>query len=165
MFELKNKPWWSFLDESCQELLLESEMLLSREQTMRTNFHDYAFIVFPAAKAYEGFLKKLFLEMGLIKEHQFEGRSFRIGKALNPSIDERSREDDDWIYDKLKDMCNLDLPEFLWETWKESRNLIFHWFPNHKNAITLDEARERLEMIIKAMDIAFEDCRIATGNK
>lgn len=161
MFNLKQKPWWSYLDESCQELINESVMLFEREVTMRSNFHDYAFVVFPAAKAYEGLLKKIFFDLGLIGRDLFEGQHFRIGKALNPSIEERFRGDGDWVYGRLGEMCNPKLPEFLWETWKESRNLVFHWFPQHKNAITLEEAQARLEMIIKAIDLAFEDCRVS----
>lgn len=159
---IKSEKWWGYLDESCQELLVESFVLMAREETADQKFHDYAFVVFPAAKAYEGFLKKLFLDMGLIRQDQYEGKHFRIGKALNPSIEDRFRQDDDWVYDRLKAQCNPKLPDTLWETWKESRNLIFHWFPQHKNFITLDEAKERLTMIIEAIDFAFEDCKIGS---
>ncbi len=62
-------------------------------------------------------------------------------------------------------MCNPKLPGFLWDTWRESRNLVFHWFPNHKNEINLGEAQQRLEMIIKAIDYAFEDCKLVISGK
>lgn len=156
---LEQKVWWGYLDESQRELLAESVLLLQREESGGDNFHDYAFIVFPAAKAYEGFLKKLFLALGLINQDQYEGRHFRIGKALNPSIEDRFK-DGEWVYENLKSECSQTLPDILWETWKESRNLVFHWFPNHKNAITLPEARARVEMIISAIERAFKECRI-----
>lgn len=160
MLNLKKEKWWGYLDESCQELLLESILLLEREESDSKGFHDYAFVVFPAAKAYEGFLKKLFLDLDLINQEQYSGRHFRIGKALNPSIEDRFK-DGEWVYENLKSQCSPSLSDVLWSTWKESRNLIFHWFPKHKNSITLDEARDRVEMIVEAIRKAFKECHVS----
>ncbi|KKT72836.1 MAG: hypothetical protein UW69_C0079G0009 [Microgenomates group bacterium GW2011_GWA2_44_7] len=153
LIDIKNEAWWQTLDESQRELLQESLLLLVREERLKTNWHDYAFVVFPAAKAYEGFLKKLFLDLGFISQQQYEGDRFRIGRALNPSLEAELRWES--IYDRLTDRRGGDeLPEYLWQTWKRSRNLLFHWFPWHKNAISLTEARGRIEMIIEAMRAA-----------
>ena len=64
---LDKKPWWNYIEGDLQELLKESILLLRILVSMgadlpggRREFHDYSFVVFPAAKAYEGFLKKLF---------------------------------------------------------------------------------------------------------
>lgn len=150
---VQKEGWWSYLDESQSELLQESLLLLKREEAARDRWHDYAFVVFPAAKAYEGFLKKLFLDMGFITNEQFQGDRFRIGRALNPSLEPALRWES--VYDRLaEEKGGKVLPEQLWQTWKNSRNLIFHWFPWHKNAITLAEARERIERIVDAMRTA-----------
>jgi hypothetical protein len=153
-FEKEN--WWKFLDESQQELLKESFLLLAREENSQDQWHDYAFVVFPAAKAYEGFLKKLLLGLGFLSREQYEGDRFRIGKALNPSLERELRGES--VYDKLKGLCKPELPEQLWQTWKKSRNLLFHWFPWHKNSISLSEARERVEMVVASMRAAVVEC-------
>lgn len=158
---LEERPWWSYLEEDLQELLKESLLLLSIfEVKGRQEFHDYAFVVFPAAKAYEGFLKKLFLDLGLISENEYYGKRFRIGKALNPHL-ERPLRQKEGIYDKLVAFCRgPELANKLWDTWKMSRNLVFHWFPNERNAIDKREAGERIAMILNAIDMAFEECKI-----
>lgn len=162
--KLEERAWWGYVEDDIKELLKESVLLvnlpaLHGQAVVRQEFHDYAFIVFPAAKAYEGFLKKLFLDLGFISENDFYGKRFRIGKALNPSLEANFRRES--VYDKLISFCGgKTLADRLWETWKLSRNLVFHWFPKEKNAITFVEAKERLGMIFDSFDEAFRECKI-----
>ena len=65
--KLENKVWWRYIEEDLQELLVASEFLTNVVRSWGADlpsgskvFHDYSFIVFPAPKAYEGFLKKFF---------------------------------------------------------------------------------------------------------
>ena len=161
--DLSQKPWWGYIEEDIKELLLEAQLLVDKASAWEEKFHDYAFVVFPAAKAYEGFLKKLFLDLGFISENDFYGKRFRIGKALNPSLEANLRQES--VYDKLVHFCGGNaLADKLWETWKLSRNLIFHWFPKEKNAITLPEAKDRLGMIIDSLDASFKECKIERQN-
>lgn len=166
MDTLSKNPWWSYLEEDLQELVKESHLLLTKVGTWEEKFHDYAFVVFPAAKAYEGFLKKLFLDLNLISEKQFYGKRFRVGKALNPAIRHSWRRKYG-VYDKLTKYCGGDkgLADTLWDTWKLCRNILFHWFPNEKNAISFEEARTKFEMILSAFDKAFEECKIQKDNR
>lgn len=165
-FDLDSKQWWSYLDADIKELLKQSLLLLElmearvvKQAASKKEFHDYAFLVFPAAKAYEGFLKNLFLDMGFISKEDYYGKHFRVGKALNPALEKKFRSES--VYDKVLAYCGgRQLPDTLWETWKSGRNLIFHWFPNERNAIDLAEARVRIEGIISAIDFAFSECRI-----
>jgi hypothetical protein len=46
----------------------------------------------------------------------------------------------------------------MWDTWKDCRNLLFHWFPNEQNAISLEEARARVQKIVDTMDETFGIC-------
>jgi hypothetical protein len=62
-----------------KDLMRESFHLLDREKENSSNSHDYAFVVFPAAKAYEGFLKKVLFDLKLITKQQYLGDRFRIG--------------------------------------------------------------------------------------
>lgn len=160
MDSLENKVWWGYLEEDLQELLKESILLLEKTSVWKEDFHDYAFVVFPAAKAYEGFLKKLFLDLGFISESEYFGKRFRIGKALNPSLEPKVREKES-VYDRIVAFCKgPDLADKLWNTWKSSRNLVFHWFPNEENAINHRGAKERINKIIDAIDEAFKECRL-----
>jgi len=170
---LHNHPWWNYIHEDLQELLnqsvLLSEVFADRKKDIREKlfgkrnnpvFHDYSFIVFPAAKAYEGFLKNLFYDLRFIDEEDFFGKRFRVGKALNPQLEKRYR-DAESVYDRLVDFCQgNELADTLWDTWKEGRNMLFHWFPNERNAISYAEARLRIDKILEAMDMAFEECKI-----
>jgi len=157
---LKNKAWWRYIHEDLRELLRQSFLLAEIFEREKYQFHDYAFVVFPAAKAYEGFLKTLFLDLGFISKEDFSSKRFRIGKALNPSL-ERSLREKEGIYDKLVSFCKGErLADRLWETWKSARNLLFHWFPQERNAISFEEAKERLFAILDVMDLAFKECKI-----
>ena len=166
---LTKKTWWNYIEEDIRELLKEASLLSdifeNRGRDLpagRQEFHDYAFVVFPAAKAYEGFLKKLFLDLGFIAQDDYYGKRFRVGKALNPNLEKFLREKES-VYDKIVDYCQgKELADKLWETWVQSRNLIFHWFPNEKRAINFDEAKERIVMIVSAMDAAFRECKLNT---
>lgn len=152
------------MEEDLQELLRQSFLLTDifgkSPPAGGQEFHDYAFIVFPAAKAYEGFLKKLFLDRGFISQADYAGRFFRIGKALNPSLEKKYR-NDSWVYEKLTNFCGGDraLPDQLWQAWREGRNLVFHWFPQEKRVLNFAEAQARIEMIVAAMDAAFAACK------
>lgn len=171
---MKNKlnqyVWWEYLEEDLQELLRESMLLLDRSGKWEEKFHDYSFVVFPAAKAYEGFLKKLFLDMGFIDKKEFEGKRFRVGKALNPQLYHRDMKrhghyrrlrEKISVYDKLVKYCGgTKLANELWDTWKSCRNILFHWFPNERNTINLIEAEQKIEKIVNSMNSAFKECKI-----
>lgn len=163
---LKSHPWWNYVTEDLQELFKQSMLLIEiidkRAISIPINepeFHDYSFIVFPAAKAYEGYLKKLLFDMGFISDKAFYGKRFRIGKALNPFLESRYRKMS--VYDKLADYCQgNELPDAMWDTWVQGRNQLFHWFPNERNAIEFEEAKNLVFQILSTMDKAFEECKI-----
>lgn len=159
MDSLKGKIWWPYLGEDLQNLLTASFTILDKSENWSEKFDDYSFVVFPAAKAYEGFLKKLFLDLGFITSEDYYGKHFRIGKALNPSLPKEIRREG--IYDKVVEFCGgRGLADTLWETWRTCRNLTFHWFPNEKNTLTITESALRLSMVVNAIDRAFKECKM-----
>lgn len=163
-FSLEKKNWWEFLEKDLQGLLSEATLLVEKVSLWDEKFHDYSFVVFPAAKAYEGFLKRLFLERGFISEDDYYGKRFRVGKALNPSLERRLRAKES-VYDKIVQFCGgKDLADKMWNTWKVCRNLLFHWFPNERNAISFDQAKGKVVLIIETIDAAFMDCKIESRN-
>jgi len=158
--DLKEKKWWSYAEEDIRDLFIEAFSLMEFAKKSDQDFGDYAFVVFPAAKGYEGLLKKVFLDLGFITKEDFFGKRFRIGKALNPSLEKAFRHES--VYDRLVDHCSgKKVADKLWRTWKLCRNLVFHWFPNEKNSLDLDEAKDRLEMILSAIDSLFLECKIS----
>lgn len=164
---LEKKLWWHYIEEDLQELLVASEFLTNVVRSWggdlpqgRKVFHDYSFIVFPAAKAYEGYLKKVFLDMGFITPEDYHGKHFRIGKALNPFLEKRYRNNES-VYDKIVTHCGgKELADTLWEAWTNGRNIVFHWFPDEKKAVSFEEAEGKIKQIVNAMDKAFEGCKI-----
>jgi hypothetical protein len=156
----------TFLDEGMRDLLGESDYLVERE-VARINegnkpLHDYGFVVFPAAKAYEGFLKKLFWELKFINRAQYFGDKFRIGRALNPNLPVRYRWD--WVYEKLIAYCGTQrLVQDMWEVWKMARNEVFHFFPGHARFISLSEAEALVAKIKDTMEKSLSGCKVQVG--
>ena len=159
-FNLKNRVWWNDINKDLKDLLSEAVLLLEKVLNWEEKFYDYSFIVFPAAKAYEGFLKDVFLDEGLISEEDYYGKRFRIGKALNPSLKRRFGKKT--VYEKIIDQCGgKPLADEMWMTWKNCRNLLFHWFPKEKNAIDdINEARERVMQVLTTMDMVYKECKM-----
>lgn len=180
MTNYKDKPWFQFLDRSMQDLAKTSYILLDLFQTnphsrdnidlsptlgrdirddtaFRSLIHDYSFIVFPMAKAYEGFLKKWLFTNKLIDKNDYLSDHFRLGKALNPSLDRKFR-DNDYVYDKIVANCSdPHLADRLWDAWKECRNLIFHYFPDREHLVaTTEEAQSRLNQLTSVMAAALQ---------
>jgi hypothetical protein len=161
---LHNRVWWGYLEEDLQELLKQSFLLVEivdargeGASSHKPEFHDYSFVVFPAAKAYEGFLKKIFMDRGFITSEDYYGKYFRIGKALNPGLDRKMYGQN--VYDKIVKFCGTNsLADRLWETWKDCRNILFHWFPKEQNAIDFKESKARIEKIIYTMDETYGVC-------
>ena len=56
--QFKSEAWYQFLDEGMADLVKQAYSLLDKFKV--PEYHDYSFIVFPMAKAYEGFLKNGF---------------------------------------------------------------------------------------------------------
>lgn len=163
MEDIVNEDWWKYLDGPLQELVRESLDLLEWQKERLVGgellpYHDYSFAVFPAAKAYEGFLKKILLDMKLISERQFYSEHFRIGRAMSPDLPVRYRHG--WVFGKLAQFCQGEnLPLKMWETWKRARNRLFHYFPDKNEWITLDQAKLLVGEIMATMKEALQGCR------
>lgn len=124
--------------------------LWKRELQQQTRLPDYTFVVFPASKAYEGFLKDFLLKLELIDEPTYSSRRFRIGRAINPDVSPSQR-DRFWLYDNIKHQCGEALAKQLWYTWLECRNHLFHYFPHSDQPLTLLQAREKLDQVTAAI--------------
>lgn len=146
----KDSPWYQYLDQ-CQRALAETSFALLEHSSHLHDLKDYSFIVFPMAKTYEGFLKKVLFDHSLIDKSTYEGRRFRIGRALNPDVRNHQR-DQDWFYDDIARIYGAEIAREMWNTWLSCRNHVFHYWPDCEQFLTIKEARERLEMMINVMN-------------
>jgi len=146
----KNSKLWERLSPEMKDFLLDAESLVEQAKSSSRILTDYSYLVFPVSKAYEGFLKKLFFDLGIISKELYKGEHFRIGKALNPYIEPYLKVES--YYEKICDKLGTDLTMELWEYWKKGRNLLFHYFPNHLQCIRISEAEEINKGVIGVME-------------
>lgn len=153
----KNSKLWNYFSENQQGLILDGEQLLA-DISHFENVSDYSFLVFPFSKAYEGFLKQLFLDLDLIQEDQYYGDSIRIGRILNPMF----KKDRDSIYKKLleHERGTEDVAKNLWKIWKKGRNQVFHYFPHNFRKLSYEEALEIIDELVRAMTDAVATCGV-----
>ena len=146
----RNSKLWKYLSSEVRDLIEDGEIVLSfvYENKHRAEISDYSFIVFPFAKAYEGFLKKFFWDVGLITEDEYYGDEIRIGRLLNPSYEDKSS-----IYNKVckKTGASKDIPKRLWNAWKRGRNMVFHYFPHNFKKLRYEESLDIINDLINAM--------------
>lgn len=146
---------WQYLPGEQRQLVEDAERLVGNAQTEAQKLTDYSYLVFPIAKMYEGFLKKLCLDLGLVSEQQYYSEHFRIGKALNPNLEAHLRLES--VYDKLcQHLAGHDLADELWQAWKRGRNSLFHYFPGRLTRLTLEEAIETIGFVLTVMEKAVE---------
>lgn len=151
----KDALWYQYLDE-CQKGLVDISLGLINKQEQLSDLQDFSFIVFSMAKTYEGFLKKVFFDLELISKQTYEGRRFRIGRALNPDIRNHQR-DEDWLFDDVARRFGEPLARQLWDTWLICRNHVFHYFNDCKQALSFAEAVKRIEMMVDSMQSVAEE--------
>lgn len=152
----KNSAFWRYLSQNQKELIEEGFYLMNdiiRDHAYQ--FKDYSFLVFPFAKAYEGFLKKLFRDCRFISHLDYVSDHLRLGKLLSPSLIERLGERS--LYQKIKNKAGEESADRIWEVWQRGRNQIFHYFPHNLKAISFNEAQNIIEEILKTMELAYKN--------
>jgi len=127
-------------------LVADTELHHDREPT------DYSYLVFPFAKLYEGFLKQLFTDLGIMTEREYRSDHYRIGRALSPGMAGRLRQHS--AYGQIEDRYGKDLATRLWHAWKNGRNMVFHYFAHNYRALSLDQAKSLITVLVSAMDDA-----------
>ncbi|MBI2617424.1 hypothetical protein HYW55_04780 [Candidatus Gottesmanbacteria bacterium] len=148
----ENARIWEYLSPNQKGLIKEGLFLLHDiTEHPRLEISDYSYVVFPFAKAYEGFLKQLFLDCSFITKEQYGGDHFRIGRALNPHLEKHLRWES--IYDKVVEATgDRILADRMWSIWKQGRNLVFHYFPHNFRALSFSEAESIIQEILRVMD-------------
>ncbi len=152
--------FWRYLSQNQKDLIIEGQYLISdiiKDDAL--HFKDYSFLVFPFAKAYEGFLKQLFRDIGFISRLDYISDHLRLGKLMSPEL--INRLGDRSLYQKIETAADKALADEIWNTWKTGRNQIFHYFPHNLKAIGFSEAEEIVNQITRVMKTAFERLRLA----
>ncbi len=149
------QSWYLNLSPWQRDLVRIGLELYAREERMKSGYDDYSYVVFPIAKAYEGFLKQYFYDLGFIDYMTYSDRRFRIGRVLNPDVSP-SRQDEFWMYGRLAQMCGAGLARGLWDVWLQCRNQVFHYYPDNQRKLTLSEASNYIEMLASAMEQAYQ---------
>lgn len=152
--------FWQYLSAGQKGLIEEGLYLLEDiKNHPDARITDYSYLVFPFAKAYEGFLKKLFLDLGFIPQQVYESDRFRIGRALNPHLEKILRYES--VYDKIVSICgSRNLADELWNVWKKGRNLVFHYFPHNFRALSLADAENIINEMLAVMERSVAECKV-----
>ncbi len=155
---------WNYLSVT-QRHLAEDGMFLLEDSLIHKDREptDYSYMVFPFAKMYEGFLKQLFLDLKCITDRDYYSTHFRIGKALSPYL--ASRLGTRSAYGQVANQYGKALADRLWNTWKEGRNLVFHYFPHNLRSLSRDQAQTVIELIMTTAEEAVRVTSVRPGNR
>ncbi len=154
-FDFESHAWFSLLNEHGKRLIQLSEQLYEREERMHSAYASYSFVVFPMAKAYEGFLKTYLHKVGILPRPGYNEYKFRIGRALNPDISPQHK-DEWWLFDDLEQVCSQKVARDMWNAWVQCRNKLFHFYFDDEVPLLLPGAKKKLQQMSDAMDQAME---------
>lgn len=149
---------WQYMSPTQRQLAQDGQLLIDdRQRHPNEHLSDYSYLVFPFAKLYEGFLKELFRDLDIITEREYSSMHFRLGKVLSPNLIRRlgSRS----AYNTITKQYNETLAIMVWNTWKQGRNLVFHYFPHNVRRLTIGEAITIIDMIVATMSEAVDQTR------
>lgn len=148
--------FWNYLSPSQQNLILEGQYLMQDvlKDYAHLRFKDYSFVIFPFAKAYEGFLKQLFRDINFISHLDYISDHLRLGKLLSPNLINRLGEKS--LYKKILQRTTKELADKIWQMWKIGRNQVFHYYPHNLKALSFVEAEHIVNQIIQTMEEAYK---------
>lgn len=157
---------YDFLPISVQNLPINTEivtqLLSNYPQSVDINLiDDYSFVVFPTAKAYEGFLKKLTATVPFVyrQKHQEyiitrdileDSPDFSIGVIFNESINSK-------ITESLKDRSRFkNYPNLMKATWDLCKCDILHF--DYKNPVKRNKNQfsQDYDLIIRSIRRGYE---------
>lgn len=144
-------PLWNYLS-SQERILADDGAFLVSDCAIHTNQEptDYSYLVFPFAKLYEGFLKDVFWDLGIIEERDYRSNHFRIGKVLSPNLVRRLGKRS--AFGQIRNRYGEALADQLWHAWKEGRNLVFHYFPSDFRLLSKEQAIACITTLVIAME-------------
>ncbi len=163
MTSFDKKLLFKYLQEEIKGLVQDGLILLSHAKEHEGEISDFSYLVFPFSKAYEGFLKKFFLDLGLIREDEYYSDEIRIGRILNPGYLEEHKS----VYKFLSqhEKGGEVFTRKLWEIWRKGRNQVFHYFPHNFRKLSYEEAKQIIDEILDIMSECVSRCYIGSNNR
>lgn len=150
-----SKPVWEYTSQTQKDLIVEGQYLMNEViKDHAYQFKDYSFLIFPFAKAYEGFLKQLFKDVGFISHLDYISDHLRLGKLLSPFLVQKLNGRS--LYEKILSSSSRELAERVWKTWKLGRNEIFHYYPHNLRAVDFNEANRVINEILGTIEISYQ---------
>lgn len=150
----RHSSYWDYLSPHQRDLIREGSYIYQEIfADGRYNFQDYSFIVFPFAKAFEGFIKQFLLDIGLITDQQYNSDHIRVGRLLSPEGNHYIHEES--IYQRLVHIIGKDAADMIWMTWKYCRNQVFHYYPHNNKSLSLNEAKERIHLVLSTITTCY----------
>lgn len=117
----KEKPYSGYLGEEILKLRYDSILLLREFENSDKVFTDYSFVVSPMAKAYEGFLKKILVDVGAIKKTELKDHpGLSVNKFFHPIDGSMIK----YVSDKARERA---IPAVIYTVYQECRNEIMHF--------------------------------------
>lgn len=148
------QEFWDYLSQTQKDLIYEGDYLLNDiVKNCKFCFKDYSFLIFPFAKAYEGYLKQIFLDVKFINHLDYISDHFRLGKMMSPNLE--GRLEDRSLYRRMREVSGEELADMVWQTWKVGRNQIFHYFPHNLKGVTFEDADKIISRILQTMQDLF----------
>lgn len=150
-----DSSYWDYISQPQKDLIREGSYLYQQIfSDGKYSFIDYSFIVFPFAKAFEGFLKQVFFEARLIRQEEYYSDHIRLGRLLSPHLVYKLEGNS--LYLQISSRYSRELADQIWLTWKSCRNELFHYYPHNVKSLTLVDAKERIDQIVVTMTQVFK---------
>jgi len=151
----RDSKLWNYLTQEMKDLVNEGEALLdSCQLTGNITIKDFSYLVFPWGKLYEGFLKKVFLDLNFITPEDYYGNEVRIGKLLSTGMGNKPPHRLSIVSElSSTKIFGENLTKAMRSVWKNSRNSVFHFFPDNVYKLDLETAKKRIEEVIKCMEL------------
>jgi hypothetical protein len=156
----KSKEFDSFVGDELIELYQDSTAIMKDYKNHKdfADLHilsDYSFVVLPIAKVYEGILKKILVEKGLVSEEEMASSpDLNVSAYFNPVGNAK-------IFTHLSDRArDKAIPHVIYSTYQECRNQILHYDQYRDNRIeSMEDAVFYHRRILHAIDKAYETFR------
>ncbi len=151
--------FWHYLTENQKDLLESGSHLhkLVKQDKIHT-FKDYSFIVFPFAKAYEGYVKKILYDLQYIDRDEYYSDHFRLGRVLSPQLANKLGKES--VYARVRRYTSRELSTMMWDMWKKGRNEIFHYYPHNLKKAHFEEATTIARNFLETMESLYNDLYI-----
>ena len=96
----------------------------------------------------------MFLDLKFITPEEYYGNEIRIGKLLSAGTEKTPPHRLSIVKELSSDkVFGTNLTKVMRGIWKNSRNMVFHFFPDNVYSIDLPGAKQRIEETVKCMEL------------